>query len=251
MRARFDLKAADFLPDPAKKKYYNERHFAAAAARYDVATRAMSLGRDAAWKRALVAALPDIPSPFCVDLACGTGDVSFLLSKKYPRGEIVGVDLTEPMLALARLRNRGPNVRFVRQDMCATGLGAESADVVTGSYALRNAPDLGTALDEVRRILSPGGTAAFLDFARPAGGLLRGAELALLKGWCGFWGLALHGNPEIHGYVAASLGAFPDRASFRKLLLARGLEVTLARSFCLGIVDLIVVRKESAKASHS
>jgi len=55
---RFRLKAREWLDVPERKRTYNERHFAEAASRYDVATRAMSLGRDAAWKRALVSALP-------------------------------------------------------------------------------------------------------------------------------------------------------------------------------------------------
>ncbi len=245
MTARFDLKARDYILRPEGKRYYNERHFAAAAPRYDLATRAMSLGRDAAWKRRLVAALPVLRSPVCVDLACGTGDLTRLLAARYPRGTVVGLDLTASMLALARARNRGPNIRFTRQDMGAAGVATGCADVVTGAYALRNAPDLGRALGEVRRILKPGGVAAFLDFAKPAARILQAPEYRLLRAWCGFWGLALHANREIHGYIAASLEHYPDRAQLRAMFADRGLEVTESRTFFLGITELLVVRKSA------
>lgn len=244
-------KMREQLVTPDGKRSYNERHFAEAASRYDLATRAMSLGRDAAWKRRLVAELPPCRSPYCVDLACGTGDVTFLLAEKYPGGSIVGLDIAEPMLEAARKRNRCGNVRFARLDMCDTDLAAESVDVVTGSYALRNAPDLRRALDEVRRILKPGGTAAFLDFARPADPKLAALQHRLLVTWCGFWGLVLHGNPEIHGrYIAASLDTFPDRARLRDLLFECGFELTRSRSFFLGILELIVLRKPTGSPSR-
>ncbi len=250
MTTRFDLKIQDYIRLPDRKRYYNERHFAAAAPRYDLATRAMSLGRDAAWKRRLVAALPDIPSPVCVDLACGTGDLTRLLAERYPRGTILGLDLTAPMLALARARIRRPNVRFTRQDMGDAGLATESADIVTGAYALRNAPELGRALDEIRRVLKPGGVAAFLDFAKPATRFLQAPEYRLLRAWCGFWGFALHANPEIHAYIASSLEVFPDRAQLRAMFADRGLDPTASRAFFLGITELVVLRKSPGRGSR-
>ena len=243
MNPRFDLRIRDYILLPERKKYYNERHFAEAAPRYDLATRAMSLGRDGAWKRMLLAALPDIPSPLCIDLACGTGDLTSLLAEKYPRGEIVGLDLTGPMLALARGRNRQRNVRFTRQDMGALGVATGSADVVTGSYTLRNAPDLGQALDEIRRVLKPRGVAAFLDFAKPQTRWLQAPEYWLLRTWCGIWGMALHGNPEIHAYIAASLKVFPDRSQLRAMFAERGFDLTASRAFFLGVTELLVFRK--------
>ncbi len=59
------------IDSPDKKRDFNERHFTEAASCYDIATRAMSLGRDQAWKKFLVAALPELPEPICVDLASG------------------------------------------------------------------------------------------------------------------------------------------------------------------------------------
>jgi len=242
VNGRFRLKAREWLDVPERKRAYNERHFAEAASRYDLATRMMSLGRDAAWKQALVAALPGLSSPVCVDLACGTGDVAFLLAGRYPGGVVTGLDLSAPMLAIARERNRFTNVRFERGDLCDLPFPDGSADVVTGGYALRNAPDLRKAVAEVRRVLSPDGVAAFLDFSNPESSLLRHLQYLMLRSWCGFWGRLLHGSPEIHGYIAESLRLFPDRNRLREIFREQRLGMVTCRRFFLGITGFIVLR---------
>lgn len=243
MHSRFNLKIREHLDRPEKKRLYNELHFSEAAGRYDFATRAMSLGRDGAWKRALVAALPELEAPRCLDLACGTGDIAFLLARRYPGGDILGLDLAEPMLAIARRRNRFPRVRFARGDLGATGLEDAGFDIVTGSYAIRNAPELGAALDEIRRVLRPGGIAAFLDFSKPTSPFRQRLQYRLLKNWCGLWGLLLHGNPEIHSYIAASLQAFPDREELRGLLCRHGFVPVAERRFYGGLLEMLVLQK--------
>jgi ubiquinone/menaquinone biosynthesis methyltransferase len=243
MSGRFPLKAREWLDGPERKRVFNERHFAEAAPRYDLATRMMSFGRDAVWKRDLVDALPGLPSPVCVDLACGTGDVAFLLAGRYPGGVVTGVDLSAQMLAIARERNRFPNVRFGRGDLCDLPFPDGSVDVVTGSYALRNAPDLRKALAEIHRVLSPGGVAAFLDFSNPEGTSLRYLRFLLLRSWCGFWGFLLHGTPEIHGYVGESLRVFPTRNRLREIFREHGFGVWDDRRFFLGITGLLILRK--------
>lgn len=240
---KFSLKIEDYIDTPERKKQYNEEHFTEAAARYDFATRAMSLGRDSAWKNHLADELPEVEAPFCIDIGCGTGDVTFLLAEKYPQGKIVGVDITEQMLNVARKRNRYENATFTRQDMNMTRFAGETADIVTGSYALRNAPDINAAIDEICRLLKPGGVAAFLDFAKSDSFFFQSLQYRILRAWCGFWGLALHGNAEIHGYVAASLRAFPNRSHIRWLLRDKGFELIRSRRFFLGIVEILVIRK--------
>ena len=181
--SKFSLKIRDYINTPERKREYNEQHFGEAARHYDLATRAMSLGRDMAWKRKLVAALPRFPAPVCVDLACGTGDVTLLLADKYPAGRVIGIDLTESMLKLARQRSQAGNVEFLHQDMGATGLPDELADIVTGSYAVRNAPEFHQAFVEIHRILRPGGFVALLDFSKSPKPWLQKLQLFVLKYW--------------------------------------------------------------------
>ena len=246
MTGRFVLKIGDHLENAETKRYYTERNFSEVAPRYDFITRVLSFGRDAAWKRTLISLLPSHQSPFCVDLACGTGDIAFLLAGKYPRGRVVGVDITEPMLDIARHRNIHPNVSFANQDMGSLEIASESVDIVTGGYALRNAADLGTACDEIRRILKPSGVAAFLDFSRPGGSIPQKIEYRVLKTWTGLWGVLLHRNHEVYSYIAESLQRFPDRKHLRNIFCEKGFSVINSRLFFGGVTELLVVQKTAA-----
>ena len=231
------------IQTPDKKRAYNAGLFTRIATEYDRATRAMSLGRDQTWKRWLVEALPDLPAPHCVDLACGTGDVTVALANRFPQGEIVGIDLTPAMLEVARQRCARPNVRFQVKDMCRTELEEGWADVVTGSYALRNAPVLAEALTEIRRLLKPGGWAAFLDFAKPSARWRQSVQFPLLKLWGGFWGLMLHGGPE-HAYIAESLRLFPDQLELRSQFARHGFRLHQSRACFGGMLEILLLRRE-------
>lgn len=231
------------IDSPEKKRDFNRRHFTTAAGRYDIATRCMSLGRDQSWKTRLVAVLPEIPAPICLDLASGTGDVALLLGARFPRGLVTGIDLTEEMVTLARHRNRLANVNFACGDMMDTGFADASVDIVTGSYALRNAPELTLALQEVRRILKPGGYAAFLDFSKSGGPVLQNLQYLLLKTWCGLWGTLLHANPTIHAYIADSLKQFPPRNTYHEKIRELGFDLVSSRLFFCGMLELLLIRK--------
>jgi len=127
--------------------------------------------------------------------------------------------------------------------MCATEFPDGSVDIVTGSYALRNASDLPRAIREIGRILKPGGTAAFLEFAKPRMAALRGPQRFLLRNWCGFWGFLFHGSREIHGYIAESLAAFPDRERLLEDFRTQGFDLVTSGRFFFGITELLVLRK--------
>jgi ubiquinone/menaquinone biosynthesis methyltransferase len=243
MARRFTLRIGEHLDSPETKRCYNQKLFAEIAPRYRFITRALSFWRDAGWKRDLIAALPAMESPLSVDLACGTGDITLLVASRYPKGSVIGLDVTLAMLDLARRRSSCPNVRFIAGDMGCLPLPPDSVDVVTGGYALRNAPDLGIALDEIRRVLKPGGAAAFLDFSKPPARLAQSFEYWTLRLWGGFWGCLLHGNPEVYGYIAESLRRHPDRGRLRDLFRDKGLEVVSSRLYFFGITEMLVVHK--------
>lgn len=230
------------LQDPALKQAYNQRLFAEVADRYGFATRALSLGRDGVWKRLLVAALPALDRPVCLDVACGTGDITALLAARYPAARVYGIDLAPAMLARARRRGI-PGAVFSRQDMCRLALPPASIDIVTGGYALRNSPSLPAALAETARVLRPGGTAAFLEFSKPAGRMPQVLEYGLLKLWGSLWGYLLHGKPQTYAYIAESLRFYPDRAALHRLTHAAGFDVLHSRVFYFGLVELLVLRK--------
>jgi ubiquinone/menaquinone biosynthesis methyltransferase len=232
------------LAQPLEKRDYNEKLFTTVAPRYDLITKVLSFGRDASWKRALIKELPSTAAPVCLDLACGTGDIAFSLVNRYPQGRVVGLDLTPSMIERAQAKNTHSNLSFVQGDMAALPCEDSSCDIVTGGYALRNAPDLAQALGEASRVLKPSGTAAFLDFSKPSSPLAQKMHYALLKFWGSLWGFVLHGDASVYGYIADSLKAFPDRAQFKTMLQDAGFRVINAPLFMGGMIQIIICEKK-------
>lgn len=237
------LNARECLSNPQRKRELNEQIFSVVAPRYDAITRLLSFNRDHVWKDRMVDALPPKTTPTCLDLACGTGDITFRLAAKYPYGRIIGLDLTESMIERAHMRCDAPHIQFLCGDMGRTGLNSESVDIITGGYALRNAGDLREALAEVYRVLKQGGIASFLDFSKPRGRTLQRLEFYLLTFWGSLWGWAFHRNPGVYTYIAESLARFPDRRQLAMMFRAQGFEVQSSSLFFCGIVERITVLK--------
>lgn len=246
MKHRLTLKIGHYLGNARDKKHLNEEMFSVIAPQYDLITRLFSFWQDASWKRGLIAALPAADHPQCLDLACGTGDICFLLANAYPNARITGVDLTEEMLILARKVNTHGHVTFEKGDMGQLPMPDMSFDIVTGGYALRNAPDLAQTIAEIHRVLKPGGTAAFLDFSKPQGRLAQRLEYALLKVWTGMWGLILQRNHEVYSYIAESLSLYPDRKQIQAMFVAQGFTVKMSKLHFLGITETLLVQKHGA-----
>jgi demethylmenaquinone methyltransferase/2-methoxy-6-polyprenyl-1,4-benzoquinol methylase len=243
---KFVLKLKDHnLTDPESKKEYNARLFTEVSKQYDRATIFLSFGRDRAWKKLFFRLLPPLRSPSVLDLACGTGDITLRLSELYPDGNITGLDLNSDMVDVARKKIDHQRISFVIKDMTTTGYDDESFDLVTGSYALRNAPDLSAALDEICRVMKKGGSGLFLDFSRSKNKILTYLQYLLLKIWGNIWGLVLHGNPEVYGYIAESLLRFPDRKDLEKLLDKKGFHNIKTRLLFFGYIAIVSFERPS------
>jgi demethylmenaquinone methyltransferase/2-methoxy-6-polyprenyl-1,4-benzoquinol methylase len=245
----------------ADKTTYNRQLFTIIAPVYGLATRLLSFNRDQAWKKKLVKLLPEAPATGkrILDLACGNGDITWLLAQRYPQAELWGVDLNPDMLALARRRFRNfqksnPRtgvtgspifhpVRLLEENMLKLSAPDDYFDLVTGGYALRNAPDLKQALQEIKRVLKKGGTAAFLDFSKPAFKPLQFLQLILLRIWGELWGWLLHHDPAVYGYIAASLSQFPDRSSLLALLAELGFGNVRMKLLLGGFIALTLFTK--------
>jgi demethylmenaquinone methyltransferase/2-methoxy-6-polyprenyl-1,4-benzoquinol methylase len=249
----FPYKLKDFnLDNAASKEAYNKELFTVVAQVYPVITRLLSFGRDSAWKKKLLRLLPTPPNtssaPAAVrilDLACGNGDITKLLAEQYPQAELRGIDLNPAMLALARQRFKDISnlVTFHEESMLALSAPAEYFDIITGGYALRNAPDLSKTLEEIKRVLKTGGTAAFLDFSKSQVFLLQLVQIRLLRFWGRLWGWFFHRNPEVYGYIAESLKQFPDRKAWLQLLYKQDFKNIRIQELFGGFVCLTILTK--------
>lgn len=231
---RGEMALADEIATAAGKERYVRRLFATIADRYDLITVVLSYGRDAAWKRRVIALAAIRAGRRVLDLACGTGDLALLAAAR--GGRVTGVDVTVRMLEIAGRKARGGRrslvgvPRFAAGDMMSLPIATASVDVVTAGYGLRNVPGLDAALGEIRRVLVPGGVFVALDFNRPANPIVRAVYLAYLWTVGGALGWMLHRDPDTYRYIPASIRSYPGAAGVAERMRASGfVEVTYYR----------------------
>jgi demethylmenaquinone methyltransferase/2-methoxy-6-polyprenyl-1,4-benzoquinol methylase len=234
-----DLRAR--IASPQGKAPYVRRLFATIADRYDLITVLLSYGQDRRWKRRLVGMAGPLGGRRALDLACGTGDIAYLLADA--GAWVTGLDLTPRMLELADAKQRpARRVAFVAGDMTDLPLAAARFDVVTTGYGLRNVPDLPRALAGIRRVLAPGGLLLSLDFNRPSSALVRGAYHAYLTVVGSLLGWVLHRDPDTYRYIPESIRVYPGAAAVVGLLHDAGFEQASWHPVLGGLMAIHVAR---------
>jgi demethylmenaquinone methyltransferase/2-methoxy-6-polyprenyl-1,4-benzoquinol methylase len=212
------------IATPDGKRRVVRAIFATIADRYDFITVVLSYGQDQRWKRRLIDLAAPPPGIRALDLATGTGDIAFALAARGAR--VVGLDITIRMIELARRKiiraDVGRPATFIVGDMLALPFPDGSFDLVTTGYGLRNTPNLATAIEEIRRVLSPGGQLLSLDFNRPANRLLRSAYLSYLTVVGAALGWTLHRDPDTYRYIAASIRQYPGAEAVARMFESRG-----------------------------
>jgi ubiquinone/menaquinone biosynthesis methyltransferase len=204
------------ISTPEGKRRYVRRLFATIADHYDFITRFLSYGQDRRWKRRVIELAAVSPEDRVLDLACGTGDLLFAAAAHARFA--VGLDVTLRMLELAKARDPDAQSALVAGDMLALPFAGSSFDLVTTGYGLRNVPSLQQAIDEIYRVLTPGGRLLSLDFDRPENPVLRAAYLAYLTVVGSILGLVLHRDPDTYRYIPESIRLYPGSTGVARFL---------------------------------
>ncbi len=228
------------MPDPIAVNSM----FGRIARRYDLANFLLCAGIDTWWRRRLVAAVRRQGPREVLDLATGSGDVAFALSRGLERNvTIVGMDFCQPMLDEAEIKKaaaragRYGNVTFRQGDGLALPLPDTAYDALTISFGLRNLADRARGLREMRRVLRPGGHLYVLEFSQPAAWFRPLYYFYLRRILPTIAGLVT-GDREAYEYLNRTIGQFPDRAALAAEITAAGFSQVTARPMTLGIVAL-------------
>lgn len=227
------------MPDPSAVNSM----FGRIARRYDVANRLLSGGLDLWWRRRLVAAVRRERPRTVLDLATGSGDVAFALSRGLPHDvEIVGMDFCQPMLDEAEAKKnaspgRYPNVRFRQGDGLALPLPDASVDAVTISFGLRNLADRARGLREMRRVLRAGGSLFVLEFSQPHTWFRPLYLFYLRKMLPGIAGLVT-GDRAAYVYLNETIERFPGRAQLAREIGEAGFVNVRACALTMCVVAL-------------
>jgi len=211
--------------------------FGRIAHRYDLLNRVLSVGQDVAWRRKVARRLGVDRAGVVLDVCTGTGDLALEMRRSVC--STLGTDFCLPMLARARrkARRRGAHLPLFAADALRLPLTDCSVDAVVVGFGVRNFENLDRGLDELIRVLRPGGRLLILEFSRPRG------VLAPFLGWwartvpprVGRW---VSGDDRAYAYLPASVDAFPDAADMCRRLRDHGLAAVTATGLTTGVASL-------------
>ena len=193
--------------------------FGRIAPRYDLLNHLLSFNLDKRWRARTVARVSEIldrPDAQVLDLCCGTGDVALAVEARRKgdaraRRPVLASDFCHPMLVEARRKIAGQRFRtpVFEADALALPLAGDSLDLITVAFGFRNLANYQSGLQEMLRVLKPGGVAAILEFSQPPNATFRALYGFFSTSVLPRIGGMVSGSPEAYSYLPESIRKFP------------------------------------------
>ena len=232
---------------PQKEKI--QQMFDGIAPDYDRLNHLMSLGVDRSWRRRALREIvtPERPQAL-LDIACGTGDFALAQARRmHADSRITGLDLSEGMLAVMRekVEKAGLAGRIsCEQGDCEQMRFAEgSFDCATIAFGIRNFAHREAALEEILRVLKPGGRLVILELSVPENKLLRWAYNLYFMHFVPWIGGLISGDKAAYRYHPASVKAFPGRREWTATMVRCGYANVRHRAFTFGLCRMYIGEK--------
>jgi demethylmenaquinone methyltransferase / 2-methoxy-6-polyprenyl-1,4-benzoquinol methylase len=216
--------------------------FTRVASKYDVMNDLMSGGVHRLWKDAMMDWLAPRPGQRLLDVAGGTGDVAFRFLKRAQGATATVCDMTESMLIEGRKRadadQLAERLDWVVGDAMALPFAANSFDVYTISFGIRNVTRIADALSEAYRVLRPGGRLMVLEFSRIPNDLMQKAYDLYSFNVIPVMGQVVTGDRDSYQYLVESIRKFPDQETFAGMIRQAGFGQVKYRNLTMGVAAL-------------
>ena len=215
--------------------------------RYDIFNRLTTLGMDNSWRHKALEPLKE--GMRVLDLGCGTGDLTIEAAKRLRgQGEVIGLDFSENMLAVAKKRaeNQGlAGLRFERRRAEEIPFETKPYDAVVSGFVLRNIyENIDAILHGVYDSLRSGGVVSLLDFTEPPGPVRKKLWRWYMEYVAAFYGRMLFGKDFPAAYLIESAARFLKAPEFMEKLRATGFKDVSAQKFMMGIIVLYRAKKQ-------
>lgn len=209
---------------------------------YDFLNHFLSLGIDVIWRKKAINELKNDHPKLILDVATGTGDFAFEALSILKPEKIIGVDISQGMLDIARQkitkRRLSKSFEVKLGDSEKLPFGADMFDAVTVAYGVRNFENLEIGLADIQRVLKPGGKAVVLEFSKP--------KVFPIKQLYKFYfnyvtpgiGKLFSKDARAYTYLPESVAAFPDGEAFTLIMNKAGFKNTKCRPLAFGICSI-------------
>tara|TARA_R110000823_G_scaffold21756_1_gene65636 strand:- start:1607 stop:2359 length:753 start_codon:yes stop_codon:yes gene_type:complete len=216
--------------------------FNSVASKYDIMNDVMSVGIHRVWKEAMMDWLAPRSGQKLLDVAGGTGDVSFKFLARAGTGHATVLDLTEPMLVEGRKRAEAAalaeSLDWVVGDAMGLPFDDNSFDVYTISFGIRNVTRPQEALNEAYRVLRPGGRLMVLEFSQLPNPMMQKAYDLYSFNVIPRMGQMIANDRESYQYLVESIRNFPDQETFLDMVKMAGFEQAKYRNLTMGVAAL-------------
>ncbi|OWY07721.1 bifunctional demethylmenaquinone methyltransferase/2-methoxy-6-polyprenyl-1,4-benzoquinol methylase [Thioclava sp. F42-5] len=216
--------------------------FSRVASKYDIMNDLMSMGIHRVWKDAMMDWLAPRPGQKLLDVAGGTGDVSFRFLKRAGSGHATVCDMTESMLIEGRKRaeaeSMADSLDWVVGDAMALPFADNSFDVYTISFGIRNVTRIADALSEAYRVLKPGGRMMVLEFSQIPNELMQKAYDLYSFNVIPKMGEIVANDRDSYQYLVESIRKFPSQETFAQMIREAGFDNVSYRNLSMGIAAL-------------
>lgn len=223
------------------------RMFNNIAKHYDFLNHFLSLGIDKSWRKRSIQKLQGRKVERLLDVATGTADLALEARKRLNVPEIVGVDISEQMLEVGRKkiakRNWTAHIDLRTGNSEDLPFEDNSFDAITVAFGVRNFANLEKGLQEMYRVLRPGGKLVVLEFSRPKLFPFKQGYNFYFRNLLPFIGRVTSKDPKAYSYLYESVQAFPDGQDFLDVLEKIGLKSTQCEALTLGIASIYTGEK--------
>lgn len=225
--------------------------FAQIAGRYDLLNHLLSFNVDKSWRRKAVGKLNLLANPSSqksqcdlsvLDLCAGTLDLTLEIARQYPNSRIFSADFCYPMLKEGRAKILQADTGRI-QLCCADALKMpfpdHSFDAILCGYGFRNLDDSVRAVDELKRVLKPGGQLVILDFFKPERKVTQLFHETYGRFMLPLVGRLVAANKDAYVYLNKSVDSFMGASQTVDLLTRRGFTGAAKEDLFLGISSLV------------
>ncbi len=235
------------LPTAEEKAEYVLRQFDRIAQRYDLTNDAISMGMHHIWKQRAVGELALKKDGSYLDVCCGTGDLTLRIAKNLSKsGKVSGLDFSPKMLAVAHQRlakhsaEARSEVTFQEGDALQLPFAKDTFDGAIVSFGLRNVTDYQRGINEMTRVVKPGGKVINLDLGKSTVPLFCQLFAFYFRQIVPLIGHALQSDKQAYTYLPVSNSAYPNPQGISEIFKTAGLKDVKHISLALGSVALHV-----------